>query len=211
MTTSIRAAGAAVLVAALLAATPLTAQTAPAELPGKVDVSRVAGGTYKVDPDHTQVAFTVNHFGFTDYFGLLGGSTGTLTLDPKRPGAAQVTIEIPLAAAVTTSKELDAHLQAADFFETAKFPKASFRSTRVEVDGERARIVGDLTLRGVTRPVVLDARFTGAGINPMNKAATIGFEATTSVKRSEFGMKFALPVVSDQVDLRIVAAFEKAE
>ncbi|MFL9825270.1 YceI family protein [Rhodoplanes sp. SY1] len=211
MTTSIRAAGAAVLVAALLAATPLTAQTAPAELPGKVDVSRVAGGTYKVDPDHTQVAFTVNHFGFTDYFGLLGGSTGTLTLDPKRPGAAQVTIEIPLAAAVTTSKELDAHLQAADFFETAKFPKASFRSTRVEVDGERARIVGDLTLRGVTRPVVLDARFTGAGVNPMNKAATIGFEATTSVKRSEFGMKFALPVVSDQVDLRIVAAFEKAE
>ena len=203
-----------VAVAAIIAlalVSPAAAQSAPPERPGKVDVSRVAAGTYKVDTDHTQVAFTVNHFGFTDYHGLIGGSSGTLTLDPKQPGAARVEIEIPLAAAITTSKALDEHLRKADFFETAKYPKATFRSTRIEVDGERARIVGDLTLRGVTHPVVLDARFTGAGVNPMNKAATIGFEASTTIKRSAFGMTYVVPMVSDQVDLQISAAFEKAD
>ncbi|MDC7784125.1 YceI family protein [Rhodoplanes sp. TEM] len=201
---------AAVAAVVLVLSGPASAQSAPPERPGRPDVSRVAAGTYKVDTDHTQVAFTVNHFGFTDYHGLIGGSTGSLTIDPSQPAAAKVEIEIPLGAAITTSKALDAHLQKADFFETARFPKATFRSTRIEVDGERARIVGDLTLRGVTQPVVLDARFTGAGVNPMNKAATIGFEASTSIKRSAFGMTFAVPMVSDQVDLTIAAAFEKA-
>lgn len=197
------------VVAALLVA-PVSAQTAPPERPGKPDLSRVAAGTYKVDPDHTQVVFTANHFGFTDYNGLIGGITGTLTIDPQRPEGATLAIEIPLSTAVTTSSNLNAHLQQADFFETAKFPTATFRSTRIEVTGDLAEITGDLTLRGVTKPVVLAARFTGAGVNPMNKAATIGFEATAAVVRSGFGITFAVPMIADKVDLRIVGAFEKA-
>ncbi|RAI45883.1 YceI family protein [Rhodoplanes roseus] len=194
-----------------VAAGAASAQSGPPDVPGKVDPSRVAAGSYKVDPDHTQVVFTANHFGFSNYCGMIGAVTGTMTLDPKQPEAARLVIELPLGSAITTSKALDEHLQKADFFETDKFPTATFRSTRIEVAGDRAEITGDLTLRGVTKPVVLAARFTGAGVNPMNKAATVGFEATASVKRSEFGIKFALPMVADRVDLRIVAAFEKTE
>jgi polyisoprenoid-binding protein YceI len=162
-----------------------------------------------VDTAHTQVAWAVNHLGFNVYHGLLGGATGTLTLDPARPAAASVTIDIPLAQAVTTSTGLDKHLATADFFDTAKYPTAQFRSTSVAVTGTRARITGNLTLRGVTRPVVLEAVFTGAGPNPMNKKPTVGFEATTSIQRSQFGMGYGLPAVGDKVDLRITAAFER--
>ncbi|EJW13201.1 YceI family protein [Rhodovulum sp. PH10] len=205
-----------ILAALAAAAVVVPAVTGPAlaqsatELPGRVDPSRVAAGRYTVDTDHTQVVFTANHFGFTDYVGLIGGATGTLTLDPAKPDTAKVTIDIPLKSVVTTSSKLNGHLQTADFFDTKKFPTATFESTEIAAEGNTARITGNLTLRGVTRPVVLDARFTGAGVNPMNKAATVGFSATTTIKRSDFGVSFGLPVVSDEVGLEIVAAFEKA-
>jgi polyisoprenoid-binding protein YceI len=179
------------------------------EVPGKVDASRVTAGTYKVDTSHTQVVFEVNHFGFNAYHGLLGGATGTLTLDPAKPEGAKLAIEIPLKEVVTTSTELNAHLAKDDFFDVAKHPVATFTSTKIDVSGEKATITGDLTLRGVTKSVVLDAEFTGAGENPMNKALTAGFEATTTLKRSDFGIDYALPLVSDEVDLRVTVAFEK--
>ncbi|MGQ9366793.1 YceI family protein [Azospirillum sp. ST 5-10] len=194
-----------------LAVSPAAAQTAPPQIPGQPEPSRVVAATYTVDPGHTQVAFAVNHLGFNVYHGLIGGSTGTLTLDPARPESASVAIEIPLAEVVTTSPELTDHLKTADFFDVANHPTATFRSTSVTVDGTRARIAGDLTLRGVTRPVELDARFVGAGMNPMHKTLTAGFEATTSIRRSAFGIAFALPAVADQVDLAITVAFEKPE
>jgi polyisoprenoid-binding protein YceI len=181
------------------------------EIPGKPDPARVTAGTYKVDLDHTQVAFTVSHFGLSNYHGLFGGSSGTLTIDPKRPADAQVVIEIPLSKVVTTSDELTAHLKKADFFDIGKYPTATFRSTKVEPQGDRqARISGDLTLHGTTKPVVLDATFTGAGANPMNKAFTVGFEAKTTINRSDFGITYVVPLVSDEVILNITAAFEKA-
>ncbi|BBK43514.1 polyisoprenoid-binding protein [Allostella vacuolata] len=187
------------------------AQPAPMPVAGAADPARIAAGTYRADPSHTQIAFKVNHFGFNAYHGLLPGGAGTLAIDPARPAAATVAIEIPLAGVVTTSEELNGHLKSADFFDVAQHPMARFRSTSVVVDGLSARISGELTLRGVTRPVVLDARFTGAGVNPMNKAATIGFEATTAIQRSEFGIAYALPAVGDRVELTITAAFEKAQ
>lgn len=194
----------------LAIATPAAAQTAP-EVPGKVDAARVVAGAYKLDTNHSQVVFSVNHFGFNVYHGLFGGLTGMLVLDPKDPTATMVAIDIPLANVVTTSEELNKHLKAADFFNVEKYPTASFKSTSIAVSGTSAKITGNLTLHGVTRPAVLDARFTGAGTNPTSKALTAGFEATTSVRRSEFGMNYALPLVADQVDLRITAAFEKAD
>ena len=186
-----------------VAATPLSAQPA-------VDVSKIAAGTYKTDGAHTQVAFTVNHLGFTDYRGLVADAKGELVLDPKNPSAATVSIEIPLSNIATTSAGLTKHLHAADFFDSAKYPTATFRSTKVVVDGQTAKITGDLTLRGVTKPVTLDARLTGAGPNPMSKAPTVGFHAAATINRSDFGMTYAIPGVSDAVDLQIEAAFEKA-
>lgn len=199
----------------LLAAVPLMAQSAP-QLPGTTDVSRVTAGTYKTDPGHTLIGWRVSHFGFNDYFGIFGDATGTLTLDPKNPNAATVDITIPVSKVTTASAGLTGHLLRAgkdggkpDFFGPAP-ADAKFVSTKVEANGTTAKITGNLTLNGVTKPVVLDTKFSGAGNNPFNKKATVGFHATTTIKRSDFGVSYAVPVVSDDVSLDISVAFEKA-
>lgn len=194
-----------------LAAAPLIAQTgsAPA-IPGTRDPSRVTAGTYRVDPAHTQIRWRLDHLGFSPFDGFFADPTGTLTIDPRRPNDARLSIVMPMARVVTTSGALDTHLKNADFFDVAKYPTATFVSTRVQATGQRARIAGNLTLHGVTRPVVLDARFVGAGNAPRgDKALNIGFEATTRIRRSEFGMGFGLPAIGDQVDIAINAAFVK--
>lgn len=199
-----------ILLAAALAI-PAVAQ-AP-EAPGKADPKRVTAGTYQVDPAHTVIAYEVDHFGFNDYYGLFGNATGTLTIDPARPQDAKVDITIPMSGIVNASDKLTQHLKTPDFFDADKHPTARFVSTRVEVDPKNpmeARIHGNLTIRGVTKPVVLEAEFTGAGLNPMNKKATIGFEAETEIKRSEFGVNYGLGLVGDEVELDISVAFEKA-
>lgn len=191
-------------------ALPVTAQNPPMDIPGKPDVKRVTAGSYKVDSAHTQVAFTVNHLGFNAYHGIFGDITGSLTLDPAKPDASKLSIEIPMSGIVTTSKALTDHLLKPDFFDAAKFPTARFESTSVVASGTSAVITGNLTIKGVTKPVTFNAQFIGAGPNPMSKAETVGFEATTSINRSDFGISYGVPMVSDKVDLRITAAFEKA-
>ena len=198
----------------LLAAVPLMAQSAP-QLPGVADVTRVTAGTYQTDPGHTLIGWRVSHFGFNDYFGIFGDATGTLKLDPKNPNAASVDITIPVSKVTTASAGLTGHLLRAgkdggkaDFFGPAP-ADAKFVSTKVEASGTKAKITGNLTLNGVTKPVVLDTTFSGAGNNPFNKKATVGFHATTTIKRSEFGVSYGIPVVSDEVELDISVAFEK--
>ena len=194
----------------LLFAAPLLAEeTAAPALPGVADAARVTAGTYEVDGRHTQVNWQVNHFGFNDYFGLFGDVTGTLDIDPANLGAAKVDVTIPIASVATSSAGLTTHLQTPDFFDVAKFATARFVSTSVFVDGQRATINGDLTMLGVTKPVELETRFEGAGANPMNKKATVGFHASTTIKRSEWGMTKYVPMVGDEVKLRISIAFEK--
>jgi polyisoprenoid-binding protein YceI len=194
----------------LLFAAPLLAEEAAAPaLPGVADAARVAVGSYEVDARHTQVNWQVNHFGFNDYFGLFGDVTGTLDIDPANLGAAKVDVTIPIASVATSSAGLTTHLQTPDFFDVAKFSTARFVSTSVAVDGQRAMIKGDLTMLGVTKPVELETRFEGAGDNPMNKKATVGFHASTTIKRSDWGMTKYVPMVSDEVKLRISVAFEK--
>lgn len=200
--------------AALVLTTPLIAQSAP-ELPGQPDVSRVTAGTYAADPSHSLIGWEVNHFGFNDYFGIFGDVEGTLVLDPANPEAAKVDVTIPVAKVTTASAGLTSHLLRPgkdggkpDFF-GAEPAAARFVSTKVEVDGTNALITGDLTLNGVTRQVVLETEFEGAGVNPFNKKDTIGFDAETTIKRSDFGIDYALPLVSDEVELEISVAFEK--
>lgn len=189
---------------------PAIAQAPAARpVPGAADPSRVTAGTYAADAGHTMVLFTVNHLGFSTYWGIFGSVTGSLTLDPANPNAAKVSITVPMSGITTTSAQLNKHLATPDFFDAAKFPTATFTSTSVTVSGTSAKIAGNLTIRGVTKPVVLDATFTGAGKSPMGAKDTIGFEATTSVMRSDFGINYGIPMVSDVVPLKITAAFEK--
>lgn len=180
-----------------------------AQMPGAPDVARVTAGTYKVDPNHTQVVWSVNHLGFSTLYGMFGAKSGSLTIDPKSPAAAKVSIEFSTAELTVTSAQFGTHLKGADFFDVSKFPTATFVSTGVQASGSSAKISGNLTVHGVTKPVTLDAKLMGAGANPMSKATTVGFTATATVKRSDFGLGMATPVVGDDVTLHITAAFEK--
>jgi polyisoprenoid-binding protein YceI len=182
--------------------------------PGKPDPAAITGGTYTADAGHTLVKWEVDHLGFTPYFGIFGDVTGTLVLDPKNPGAAKVDVTIPVTKVTTASAGLTGHLlkpaeagKAADFFGAAP-ADAKFVSTAVAVSGQNATITGNLTLNGVTKPVTLAAKFYGAG-KGMGGKENVGFTATGAIKRSEFNVGYAIPMVSDEVKLEIVAAFVK--
>lgn len=195
-------------VATLALIAPLAAQQAPT-LPGSMDTTKVTAGQYAADSSHTLIGFRVNHFGFNDYFGVFGDATGTLSLDPANPAAAKVDMTIPLSGLSVASDGLAKHMASGDFFEVEKHPTAQFTSTKVTVDGTDALIEGNLTIKGVTKPVTLAAEFTGVGTNPFNKKETLGFEAAATIKRSDFGMNYGIPMVSDEVELDISVAFEK--
>jgi len=194
-----------------LLAAPLAAQPAQSPTNSAAAIQSITAGDYRLDPDHTQVLWSVDHMGFSRLSGMVGEMSGTLRLDPARPQAASLEVQIPLSGLRVTSNGFAQHLQTPDLFDTAKFPSARFVSRKVEVRGQTATITGDLTLHGVTRPVVLEARFYGAGANPMNKAETVGFSATGQLKRSDFGLGYGVPAVSDVVNLEINAAFEKVK
>ena len=197
-------------VAIAAAVTPAAAQKPPMTVPGRADVAAVQAGNYKIDSGHTQLLWQVNHLGFSLFDGQFGGITGTLSLDPRQPGAAKLNVSIPMTGLTTTVTALTTHLNGPDFFDTAKYPVATFVSTSVVPNGTSARITGDLTLRGVTRPVTLDAKFMGAGPGMMPPRATnVGFEASATIKRSDFGIAYGIPAVGDEVKLRINAAFER--
>lgn len=201
---------------ALAVTAPLAAQQSrPTEAPGKQDRSRVTAGTYTADASHSLIGWEVSHFGFNPYYGLFGDVTGTLEIDPANPAAAKVDVTIPIAKVVTASAGLTEHLLRAgrnggqpDFF--GPNPAAArFVSTAVRVRGNEAVITGNLTLNGITKPVTLEAEFIGAGVNPFNRRATVGFEAEAEIKRSDFGINYGIPLVSDAVELDITVAFEK--
>lgn len=201
------------LVALALLAGPAHAQ----KLPGAPDTAAISGGSYSVDSDHTLVRFEVDHFGFTPYTGLFGDMTGTLVLDPANPDAAKLDISIPVARVTTASPGLTGHLLRAgkdggapDFFGPSPAP-ARFVSTSVRANAQSAVITGNLTLNGVTRPVTLQARLYGAGTMPagMGGQENIGFRASATIRRSAFGIGYAVPMVSDDVQLDIIAAFRK--
>ena len=199
----------------LLIAAPVIAQQMTK--PGSKSTAAITGGTYTVDAAHTLIGWRVDHMGFNDYFGIFGDSTGTLELDPKKPNAAKVDITIPVSKLTTASAGLTSHMLRAgkdggkpDFFGAAP-ADAKFVSTSVMAKGMTAKITGNLTLNGVTKPVILDATFAGAGKAPamMGGKENVGFHAKTTIKRSDFGLGYGIPIVSDAVALDITVAFQK--
>jgi polyisoprenoid-binding protein YceI len=161
--------------------------------------------TYTIEPDYTQCVFRWSHLGFSNPAAQFSQGQGTLEFDPANPTRASVQVTIPLASLNTGVPALDEHLRSEDFFEVAKFPTATFRSTKVEQGAgkDRLRVTGDLNLHGVTRPVTLDVTVLKVGSNPRTQLPTVGFEATTTLKRSDFGLGAFVPQVSDEIQMRI--------
>jgi polyisoprenoid-binding protein YceI len=161
--------------------------------------------TYTIEPDYTQAVFRWNHLGFSNPAAQLSQGQGTLEFDAADPTHAVVNVTIPLSTLDTGVPALDEHLRSEDFFEVAKFPTASFRSTKVEqgMGKDRLKVTGDLNLHGVTKPVTLDVTVLKVGSNPRTSLPTVGFEATTTLKRSDFGLGAYVPQVSDEIRLQI--------
>jgi polyisoprenoid-binding protein YceI len=176
------------------------------------DPAAVTPGAYVVEPNHTRVQFAVSHIGFTQFFGDFTGAKGTLVLDPKNVATSKVDITLPVSSVSTTNATLDGELKSADWFDAATYPTIRFVSTKiVRTAPNKATITGELTMHGVTKPVELQASFNGSGVNPLDKAYTVGFDATAKLKRSDFGVKTYLPMIGDDTSIRISAAFEKAK
>jgi polyisoprenoid-binding protein YceI len=194
----------ALLAVSFAVSAPIIAQQADS------NARQVQAGQYALDHSHTLVRFTVDHFGISEFFGTLPGATGTLSLNPKAISAAKLDVSVPVSTVSTTNKTLDEELAGAEWLDAAKYPTMRFVSTKVVKTGANAAdVTGNLTLHGVTRPVTLKATFKAAAVNPMNKAYTLGFNATGVIKRTEFGVSKYAPLVSDETTLSITAAFEK--
>jgi polyisoprenoid-binding protein YceI len=159
---------------------------------------------YRLDPNHTMVLFSWNHFGFSNPTADLGLGEGTVVFDEQHPTHSSVQVTLPLDKLDTHVSALDQHLKEADFFDAGKYPTVTFKSTRVQpLGGHRFKVTGNLTVHGVTRPVVLDATLNKIGPHPMTKAPSIGFDATASLKRSDFGVGAYVPNVSDTITIHI--------
>lgn len=187
----------------LTAVGPASAQvvTAPAQ---------VQAGAYKLDSDHGKITWSVTHFGFSTYIGQFATVNATLKVDPKNLGATALEATIDTNSLGTLNAALDKHLKSADFLDTAKFPTAAFKASKVTQTGDKtADIAGDLTLHGVTRPVVVHATFNQAGPNPLVKTYQLGFSGSATIKRSDFGITSYVPAISDEVTLTIEAEFRQ--
>jgi polyisoprenoid-binding protein YceI len=163
--------------------------------------------TYTLDPGHTQVVFSWNHFGYSNPTAQFGKIDGTLEFDAANPTKSSVKVTIPLASVNSNVEKLNEHLQGADFFDSAKYPDAVFKSTKVEkgASENQLKVSGELSLHGVTKPVVLDVTVNKVGEHPMRKAPAAGFDATATIKRSDFGISTYVPMVSDDIKLRITS------
>ena len=183
------------------AAAPAVATAPAADATPAIEVQ---SGTYKLDPTHTIVLAQWNHMGFSNPSLNFANGHGEIVYDAANPSASLVQVTFPLADITSFTPDFDTHLGSGDFFDVAKFPEATFRSTTVAANGgNKFTVTGDLTIKGISKPVTLDVTLNGAGPHPMTKTPTVGFDATASVKRSDWGLAYAAPAVSDDVQLRI--------
>lgn len=159
---------------------------------------------YKIDKEgqHAFVNFKIKHLGYSWLYGTFKDFDGTFTYDESNPSADKVNVKIVTGSLDTNHAERDKHLRGADFLNTGKFPEATFVSTAVKKSGEKLEITGDLTLNGVTRPVVLDAKLIGQGDDPWG-GKRAGFEATGSIHLKDFNIKSDLGPASQDVELII--------
>ncbi|MBL0162733.1 MAG: YceI family protein [Xanthomonadales bacterium] len=160
--------------------------------------------TYTIDGSHTQANFTWTHFGFSNPSAGFDNIAGTITFDADHPTHAKVDVTIAIDSLNTHVPKLDEHLKKADFFDAAKFPTATFKSTKIVAEGkDDFKVTGDLTIHGVTKAVTLDARLNRAAVHPMTNQPTIGFDGSVTIKRSDFGIGAYVPNVSDEIRIHL--------
>ena len=159
---------------------------------------------YKIDPTHTATVFSWNHFGFSTPSANFTDIQGVIKVDNAKPANSSVEVTIPISSVNTNVPALDKEFQEEAWFNAAKYPNITFKSTKVETkDKKHFKITGDLTVKGVTKPVVLDAVLNKQGEHPMAKVPAIGFNATTSFNRSAFGIGNYVPNVGDKITVNI--------
>lgn len=188
----------------------LLSATASAALAQAVtkDISQAPAGTYVVEKSHASITFKAMHLGYANYVMRFNDFDATIQLDPKAPEKSMLEVTIFPASLDSHNQQLTQHTSSKDFFDIEKFPLITFKSTSIEKTGANTgKITGDLTMRGVTKPIVLDAVFNGGGAHPMIKKYDIGFSATTTVKRSDFGVSYGTDMVSDLIPVSIEAEF----
>lgn len=158
---------------------------------------------YTIDSSHTYALFQINHMGFSNQTGKWH-ATGTINFDEQNPQNSKTQITIDVAKLTTGVNKLDEHLLKADFFDVTQFPVATFVSEKIKMTGKNtADIEGILTLRGVSKPIILHAKLNKIGISPVTQKKTLGFSATAQLKRSDYGITAYLPALGDEVTLTI--------
>lgn len=167
-------------------------------------------GDYVIDPAHTTVIFAVDHLGFSTFYGRFNEISGRLSLNAEQPEKSNAAVKIAASSLDTPSDELDAKLRAPSMFDAAGHPDILFMTSRVVRTGDNtADVEGMLTIKGVTKPIVLKAVFHGSGTMPLTGAKVAGFDAKATVKRSDFGLNQWTGFVGDEVSLIIAAEFAK--
>jgi len=169
--------------------------------------------TYTLEPHYTQGVLRWDHLGFSYPAAHFAQGTGTIDFDAGDPTMSSIKVTIPLASLNTGVPDLDERLKSEDFFEVSKFPTATFVSTRVEkgMGTNRFKVTGNLTIREITRPVMLDVTLLKVGKNVRTEVATIGFDARGTLKRSDFGLGAYVPQVSDEIQLLITTQAAEAK
>lgn len=171
-----------------------------------------AADKYQFDAGHSQLLFSWNHFGFSNITARFDRFDGELLLDIRDLTKSSVNVTVPIDSLDTDVAKLDEHLKSPDFFDAAKFPTATFKSTKVEKAGaDKLKVSGDLTIHGVTRPAVLDVTVNKIGQHPMAKDDAAGFDAVAKIRRTDFGVDKYAPNVSDEIVIRITTETHKAK
>jgi polyisoprenoid-binding protein YceI len=182
------------------------AETAPAEAP--FDVSMTVPGVYKSDAAHAYITFSYDHQGYSRPWLRWRSWSGDLNWNPSAPDQSSITAVIDATSIDSGVDEFDDHLKSADFFDVAAHPQITFSSTSVAIDGATtAKVVGDLTVKGVTKPVTLDVTINRAADDDFAKGYKLGFSGKTAIKRSDFGVDKYTPFVGDDVEIVIEAEF----
>jgi polyisoprenoid-binding protein YceI len=163
-------------------------------------------GSFSIDDAHSHLGFTVAHLGIAKVRGSFTQYSGTLNMGADLASTA-VTIEAEMASVHTGNSMRDGHLLSDGFFDSENHPKMTFVSTGIAPKGEQYVMNGDLTIRGVTKPVALDVAFNGTNTFPMDGSTRFGFEATGKINRSDFGVSFGIPMASDEVNLSLEVQF----
>jgi polyisoprenoid-binding protein YceI len=167
---------------------------------------------YVLDSSHSQVVFTYNHLGFSTTYGMFSGFEGEIMFDQEDPASSSVSVSMPTMSMLTGWEKRFEHFMSDDFFGASEGDMITFDSTGIDVTGEdTAEITGDLTVNGTTQSVVLDAKLNKAASHPMQNNDWAGFDATTTLKRSDFGLGKFAPAVSDEVEVMISVEAMKAE